>query len=97
MFIYYHIFFRERQGKTQVLSAKLVLAFLSNTTASDIYSFMFNLSADHNNCVTRLRLQALLSKVTDFTSYIHEDSCFGQYLINVSVDGCFQKVRIFSF
>lgn len=84
-------------GKIQVSSTKLILALLSNCTVNDLYSFIFVLCADHNNCVTRLRLQSVLSKLVKITSFLHEDVSFGQHLINTSIDDCFLKVSYIIF
>lgn len=82
----------EKKGKIQVSSAKLMLAILSSYNPSDLYRFLFEMSADHNYCVTRLRLQSLLKKITEIVDFLHEDSNFGQHLINSSLDNCFSLV-----
>lgn len=62
---------------------------------SDLYHFVYNLCADHNNCITRLRLQVILSKLAEITTFMHEDVNFGQHLVNSSIEDCFRNVRYF--
>ncbi|CAH0552084.1 unnamed protein product [Brassicogethes aeneus] len=87
----YNVFDKERKGKIQVSSTKLVLALLSSCNLIDMYSFFFTLCADHNNCVTRLRLQSALIKLSKITTFIHEEVSFGQHLVNPSIENCFLK------
>lgn len=86
--------FRDRRENIQVSSTKLVLAILSSCKVSDLYYFIFNLCADHNNCVTRLKLQITLTKFANVAAYLHEDVNFGHHLINVAIDHCFSNVSI---
>lgn len=86
-----NVYDSEKTGKIQVLSAKLMLAILSSYNPTDLYRFLFELSADHNYCVTRLRLQLLLKKITEMVDFLHEDSNFGQHLITSSLDCCFSQ------
>ncbi|KAJ8936626.1 hypothetical protein NQ314_012242 [Rhamnusium bicolor] len=81
----------DRQGKIQVSSTKIVLSMLSNCTSIDLYKFIFELCADHNNCVTRLRLQSLLTKIVEITTFLHEDASFGPHLVNTSIENCFSN------
>ncbi|XP_044745432.1 dystrophin-related protein 2-like [Coccinella septempunctata] len=86
-----NIYDSEKTGKIQVLSAKLILAILSSYNTADLFRFLFELSADHNYCVTRLRLQLLLKKITEIVDFLHEDSNFGRHLISSSLDCCFSQ------
>lgn len=61
----------------------------------ELYKFIFQLCADHNNCVTRLRLQSLLLKIVEITSFFHEDASFGAHLVNTSIENCFSNVSDF--
>ncbi|KAK9880537.1 hypothetical protein WA026_011774 [Henosepilachna vigintioctopunctata] len=83
------VYDREKTGKVQVLSSKILLGILSNRTLFDLYKFLFELSADHNNCITRLKLQILLKKITEIVNFLHEDANFGQHLITSSTESCF--------
>lgn len=83
---------RERQAKIQVGSTKLALALLTDCELSELYNLIFSLCADHNNCVTRLRLQSLLSKLVEIMTFMHEDVSFGQHLINSTIEHCFSNV-----
>nr|CAI5848460.1 unnamed protein product [Callosobruchus analis] len=87
----YDVYDKDRQGLIQVTSTKIVLYILSNCTLMDLYKSLFYLYADHNNCMTRLRLQALLTKVTEIMTYLHEDSSYGSHLINAAVEDCFKN------
>ncbi|KYB26277.1 Dystrophin-1-like Protein [Tribolium castaneum] len=95
----YNIYDKERQVKIQVSSTKLALALLSDCELSELYNFIFSLCADHNNCVTRLRLQSLLTKLVEIMVFMHEDVSFGQHLINSTIEHCFSNGihREFSF
>lgn len=86
--------FRDRRGITNVSSTKLLLALLSNCRLADLYQFIYQLCADHNSCVTRLKLHWVLTKIADITAYMHEDINFGHHLINSSVESCFSNVCI---
>ncbi|EFA06845.2 Dystrophin-1-like Protein [Tribolium castaneum] len=87
----YNIYDKERQVKIQVSSTKLALALLSDCELSELYNFIFSLCADHNNCVTRLRLQSLLTKLVEIMVFMHEDVSFGQHLINSTIEHCFSN------
>lgn len=77
-----------------MMSTKIVLAVLSNFKLDEFYKFIFSLSADHNNCITKLRLQSTLARFTAFTEYIHEIGCFGQHVVHVASNDCFNNVRL---
>ncbi|KAF2897378.1 hypothetical protein ILUMI_08792 [Ignelater luminosus] len=87
----YNVFDRDRRENIQVSSTKLILAILSSCKLSDLYYFIFNLCADHNNCITRLKLQMILTKFANVAAYLHEDVNFGHHLINVAIDHCFNN------
>lgn len=87
----YNVYDKDRRNNIQVLSTKLVLAALSKCKTSDLYRFIFHLCADHNNCVTRLKLQGILTKFVNITSYLHEDVNFGSHLIHSTVENCFSN------
>ncbi|KAJ8973910.1 hypothetical protein NQ317_000454 [Molorchus minor] len=85
----YNVYDKNREGKIQVSSTKIVLSILCNVSSHDLYRFIFGLCADHNNCVTRLRLQSFLSKIVEITTFLHEEPSFGVNLVNVSIENCF--------
>ncbi|XP_018566008.1 dystrophin-related protein 2-like [Anoplophora glabripennis] len=87
----YNVYDKDRKGKIQVASTKIVLALLGNCTSIELYKFIFQLCADHNNCVTRLRLQSMLLKIVEITNFLHEDVSFGSHLINTSIENCFSN------
>jgi hypothetical protein len=87
----YNIYDKERQVKLQVSSTKLALVLLSDYELPELYNFIFTLCADHNNCVTRLRLQSLLSKLVEISIFMHEDVSFGQHLVNSTIENCFSN------
>ncbi|XP_028131995.2 dystrophin-like [Diabrotica virgifera virgifera] len=87
----YNVYDRHRKGKIQVLSIKLTLAILSNCEVKDMYRYIFQQCADHNNCITRQRLQSFLSKIIEVTTYLHEDASYGTKLINISLENCFMN------
>lgn len=82
-------------GKIQVISTRLILGLLSNYKLDEFYQYIFNLSIDHNNCITKLRLQSTLSKLNEFTTYIYETASFGTDAIYVAVNDCFSNVSCF--
>lgn len=75
-------------------STKLALVLLSDYELPELYNFIFTLCADHNNCVTRLRLQSLLSKLVEISIFMHEDVSFGQHLVNSTIENCFSNVSV---
>ncbi|KAJ3649917.1 hypothetical protein Zmor_021633 [Zophobas morio] len=87
----YNIYDKERQVKLQVSSTKLALALLLDCELSELHNLIFSLCADHNSCVTRLRLQSLLAKLVDVFVFMHEDVSFGQHLINSTIENCFSN------
>ncbi|XP_031354273.1 dystrophin-like [Photinus pyralis] len=91
MNLLYNIYDRDRRDNIQVLSTKIVLSVLSKCNISDLYNFIFELCADHNNCVTRLKLQWILTKFATLAAYLHEDVNFGHHLLTVAIDSCFSN------
>nr|XP_023028148.1 dystrophin-like [Leptinotarsa decemlineata] len=87
----YNIFDEHRGGTIQVSSTKVALSILSSCSMKELYSFIFGLCADHNNCVTRLRLQAFLSKIVEITTFLHEDGSYGSHLVNSAMENCFKN------
>lgn len=87
----YNIYDRDRKTNIQVVSTKLVLAVLCNSKLIDVYRYIFQLCADHNNCVTRFRLQGLLSKLCDITNYLNENINYGKNLIAATIELCFHN------
>ncbi|KAG5872462.1 hypothetical protein JTB14_024043 [Gonioctena quinquepunctata] len=85
----YDIFDEHRQGSIQVSSTKIALSVMSNCSMNELHKFIFSLCADHNNCVTRLRLQAFLSKLAEITTFLHEDGSYGSHLVNSAIENCF--------
>lgn len=78
-------------------STKLLLALVSNCKLVDLYQFLYHLCADHNNCVTRLKLNSVLSKIADITAYLHEDINFGHHVLGMSIESCFSNVSARTF
>ncbi|XP_022911861.2 dystrophin-like [Onthophagus taurus] len=87
----YNVCDKNREGLVQVIHLKLVLSLMCNSNVNNFFHYLFNLCADHNNCITRLKVQTILSKISDIISYLHEDLNFGHHLINSSVEECFAK------
>lgn len=84
--------FRDRKGKIQVFSTKVILAILSNSDVKEMYRYIFLECSDHNNCITRPRLHCFLSKIIEVMSYLHEDSSYGPKLLKMAVENCFLNV-----
>lgn len=78
-------------------SAKLALYVLSTCSLCELYKSVFSLGADHNNCMSRLRLQALLLKIVEMTTFLGEENSYGTSLISKTIDDCFYKVIFNSF
>lgn len=76
-------------------STKLVLYLLSNCSLCELYKSIFSLSADHNNCISRLRLQTLLLKMVEITAFLHEENSYGIPLVSRTIEECFLKVRYY--
>ncbi|KAF5304902.1 hypothetical protein FQR65_LT00786 [Abscondita terminalis] len=87
----YNIYDKDRRENIQVSSTKLALAILSKCKISDLYQFIFCLCADHNNCVTRLKLHGILMKLVNIATYLHEDVHYGNHLINAAINSCFSN------
>lgn len=87
-------FSRERLGKLQVSSVKVVLYLLSHCSLCELYKSIFSLNADHNNCISRLRLQTLLLKIVEITTFLHEENSYGMTVVNRTIEDCFFKVNI---
>ncbi|XP_065167889.1 dystrophin-related protein 2-like isoform X2 [Atheta coriaria] len=87
----YNIFDCDRERNVEVLPSKLTLAILSQCSMKELNHFIFTLCCDHNNCVTRLRLQTVLSKISAITNYLNETVSFDQHLVNSSIGHCFNN------
>ncbi|CAG9563774.1 unnamed protein product [Danaus chrysippus] len=77
----------ERKSPIRVLAAKTLLILLSEDSISEKWLALANCCADHNGCVSRKRLAALLIHVTALPKYL---GCQCDYLEN-DVDNCFEK------
>ncbi|XP_066245861.1 dystrophin-like [Euwallacea similis] len=88
----YNVFDCLREGKIQVLSTKMLLGLLCNCSLSELHKYLFTLCADHNNCITRVRLQGLLQKTHMVMKYLHEENyCFDLKSLNWAVEKCFRE------
>ncbi|XP_030766334.1 dystrophin-like [Sitophilus oryzae] len=87
----YNTFDCFREGNIQVFSTKILVGLLSNCTLLDYYKYLFSICSDHNYCITRVRLKALLMKMYDIIKYLHEDVSFGPQVVNSTVENCFQN------
>ncbi|XP_044740190.1 dystrophin-like isoform X2 [Chrysoperla carnea] len=85
----YNIYDKNKEGKIPVIAAKICMAVLCNSTLSDVYRYFYTLIADHNNCVTRRRLQTLLNYLATITEFLQEGSMFGQSLVDEAIEKCF--------
>ncbi|ENN74668.1 hypothetical protein YQE_08785, partial [Dendroctonus ponderosae] len=83
----YNVF--DREGTIQVISVKLTLGLLCNSSLPELHKYIFSLCADHNNCITRVRLLGLLQKMHLLIKYLHEDPVFNVHCLNAAVDKCF--------
>ncbi|ERL92288.1 hypothetical protein D910_09605 [Dendroctonus ponderosae] len=80
------------EGTIQVISVKLTLGLLCNSSLPELHKYIFSLCADHNNCITRVRLLGLLQKMHLLIKYLHEDPVFSVHCLNAAVDKCFADV-----
>ncbi|XP_019764421.2 dystrophin isoform X1 [Dendroctonus ponderosae] len=85
----YNVFDSCREGTIQVISVKLTLGLLCNSSLPELHKYIFSLCADHNNCITRVRLLGLLQKMHLLIKYLHEDPVFNVHCLNAAVDKCF--------
>ncbi|XP_048523453.1 dystrophin isoform X2 [Dendroctonus ponderosae] len=85
----YNVFDSCREGTIQVISVKLTLGLLCNSSLPELHKYIFSLCADHNNCITRVRLLGLLQKMHLLIKYLHEDPVFSVHCLNAAVDKCF--------
>ncbi|XP_017776490.1 PREDICTED: dystrophin-like [Nicrophorus vespilloides] len=88
---FYNIYDKERKFNIDVTSIKLVLALMSGCPLLELYKFIFNLCCDHNNCVTRMKLQTVMTKMTKLTEYLNESLNFGTQLVASAVEHCFNS------
>lgn len=84
---------RQERRRVQVLSAKIALVCLCAAKLQDKYQYLFTQLADHNNCLSRRKLHALLDSMVAITDYLSESLAFSPDLIPATVDSCFQQVR----
>ncbi|XP_050294768.1 dystrophin-like [Anthonomus grandis grandis] len=87
----YNVFDSQREGKIQVLPTKLLLGLLCNFSQFDLHRYIFSLCADHNNCITRTKLQGILHKIQHLLLYLHEENYFGTKSSNLAIERCFEK------
>lgn len=85
-------FFRNAHKKVQVLGAKIALVCLSSSRLQEKYQYFFSQLADHNNCLSRRKLCALLTNIVLITDYLSESLAFSSELIPATIDSCFQQV-----
>ncbi|CAG9854527.1 unnamed protein product [Phyllotreta striolata] len=85
----YNIFDPHRKGKIQVFSIKILLILLSKCELKEMYKYIYSECSDHNDCITRPRLQGFLTKITSIMEYTHEESSFGQQVLTAAVENCF--------
>lgn len=52
------------------------------------------LCSDYNNTVTRFRLQNILQQFIGIMTFLHEDTNFGNHLIQAAVEDCFKDVSL---
>lgn len=71
---------------------KLTLGLLCNSSPPELRRYLFSLCADHNNCITRVRLFGLLQKMHLLMKYLHEDQVFSAHSLSAAVDQCFADV-----
>lgn len=85
-------FFRYARKKVQVLGAKIALVCLCSSRLQEKYQYFFSQLADHNNCLSRRKLHALLANIVLITDYLSESLAFSSELILSTIDSCFQQV-----
>uniref|UniRef100_A0A1B6IAL2 Dystrophin n=1 Tax=Homalodisca liturata TaxID=320908 RepID=A0A1B6IAL2_9HEMI len=85
------VFDRLERKRVQVLSAKIALVCLCAAKLQDKYQYLFTQLADHNNCLSRRKLHALLDSMVAVTDYLSESLAFSADLIPATVDSCFQQ------
>lgn len=55
------------------------------------YQYLFDQLADHNKCLSRLKLEILLRKIISITEYLNEGLSFGGELIPGTINSCFKN------
>ncbi|XP_063242630.1 dystrophin-like isoform X2 [Bacillus rossius redtenbacheri] len=86
-------FDRRRLGSLQVLQAKVLLALLSGARLQDKYQYWFQQLADHNSCVSRRKLELLVSQLAAVADHLCEGAAFGAALVAPTVDSCFHQLQ----
>ncbi|KAJ1524400.1 hypothetical protein ONE63_010900 [Megalurothrips usitatus] len=80
----------KRKNGLTVLQVKVALILLSHGRLQDKHQYLFHQVADHNNCISRRKLDALLRSLALITEYLSEGQSFGPALVAATVDSCFQ-------
>uniref|UniRef100_A0A1B6C5V7 Dystrophin n=2 Tax=Clastoptera arizonana TaxID=38151 RepID=A0A1B6C5V7_9HEMI len=86
-----NIYDRQDRKKVSVLGVKMALACLCNSRLQEKYQFFFSQVADHNNCLSRRKLQVLLNTLVLVTDYFSESLAFSADLIPATIESCFQQ------
>lgn len=80
----------KRKTGLTVLQVKVALIVLSCGRLQDKHQYLFHQVADHNNCISRRKLEALLRSLALIAEYLSEGQSFGPALVPATVDSCFQ-------
>lgn len=81
---------RKNKGTIQVLSSKVGLVILCEAKPREKYQYLFQQLADHNNCLTRKKLDILLKKMINITEFLNEGLSFSSDLVPGTVESCFK-------
>ncbi|XP_046999880.1 dystrophin-related protein 2-like isoform X1 [Schistocerca americana] len=77
----------------QVLLLKVIFVILCSSQIQDKYQYLFHQLSDHNNCVSRKKIDLLLKATVKLTDFLSEPSYSAPKLIENSVESCFKHCQ----
>ncbi|KAK7865094.1 hypothetical protein R5R35_014629 [Gryllus longicercus] len=81
----------DRQGRgIRIMSAKVALVVLCHARLQEKYQYLFHQLADHNSCLTKRRMEKLLTEFAEIAEHLSESVSFGRQLISSTLTSCFQ-------
>lgn len=75
----------------KVLSAKVVLAILCASSMESKIHYLFQQLSDHNQCVSKRKMECFLLSCTSLMHYLAESIAFSPNLIKPTLKSCFQE------
>lgn len=80
-------------NSVQVLLLKVIFVILCSSQIQEKYQYLFHQLSDHNNCVSRKKIDLLLKATVKLTDFLSESSYSAPKLIENSVESCFKHCQ----